>query len=63
MSRYLSAAEIAELWHRPVGTIRRLASTDRWRRTTDDRRPVLFDVDDVERTMDRLDRHADDRGT
>lgn len=58
MVRYYSAAEIAMIWRRPIGTIRRLASVDKWRRTIDRRKPVLFDIDDVEATMARL---ADNR--
>lgn len=54
MIRYYSAAEIALLWKRPRGTIKRLASTDRWRRTTDGRRPVLYRAEDVEATMKRI---------
>lgn len=54
MIGYYSAAEAAMIYERPVGTIRRLASTDRWRRTGDKRRPVLYDADDVEATMKRL---------
>lgn len=60
MARYYSAAELAMLLRRPVGTIRRLASVDKWRRTADDRRPVLYDMDDVEATMARLARCVDD---
>lgn len=61
-SRYLSAREIADAWHRPIGTVRRLASTEKWARTADRRRPVLYRVLDVEKTMDRLGaRHADKR--
>ncbi|MGW0393820.1 hypothetical protein ACWDYJ_23555 [Streptomyces sp. NPDC003042] len=30
--RWLSAADIARLWHAPVGTVYRLASEERWRR-------------------------------
>lgn len=54
MIAYLTAAEIALLYARPPGTIRRLASNDRWRRTTDGKRPVLYLADDVETTMRRI---------
>jgi hypothetical protein len=51
---YYSAAEIAALYGRPIGTVKRLASTDGWRRTTDGRRPVLYNADDVQATMKRI---------
>lgn len=51
MIRYLTAAEIAEIYRRPLGTIYRLAHIHRWRRSTDKRRPVLYHVEDVESTM------------
>lgn len=54
MIRYLSASEIATLYRRPKGTIKRLAHTDQWRRSEDGRRPVLYLADDVEATMRRL---------
>lgn len=63
MVRYLSAREIAELWHRPIGTVHRLASEDGWKRTTDERRPVLYLAEDVEKTMDRLAERADRQTT
>ena len=53
MIRYLTAAEIAEIYRRPLGTIYRLAHIHRWRRSTDKRRPVLYHVEDVESTMRR----------
>lgn len=56
MIRYLTAVEIAMLYRRPIGTIYRLASQYRWRRVSDGRRPVLYAVDDVERTFQMLQR-------
>lgn len=53
MSRYLTVAEVATLWHKPAGTVRWLAHRDRWSRSTDKRRPVLYSLSDVEETMDR----------
>lgn len=52
--RYLTAHEIASIYRRPLGTVHRLASTDRWRRVPDKRRPVLYDSEDVEATFTRL---------
>lgn len=54
MIRYLTVAEISALWHRPQGTIRRLAHTDQWTRSTDRQKPVLYRASDVEATMTRL---------
>jgi hypothetical protein len=54
MMRYLTAQEIAALYRRPVGTVYRLASADRWRRIPDNRRPVLYRCEDVETTFTRL---------
>lgn len=51
MIRYLTAAEIAAVYRRPLGTVYRLASVHRWRRTSDQRRPVLYAAADVEMTM------------
>ena len=51
MIRYLTAAEIAVLYKRPIGTIYRLASQRRWRRVADGRRPALYAADDVEETF------------
>lgn len=56
MIRYLTAAEIAMLYRRPIGTIYRLASQYRWRRVSDGRRPVLYAADDVARTFQMLQR-------
>lgn len=52
MIRYLTASEVATLYRRPLGTIYRLASQDRWRRC-DDRRPVLYNAADVDASMGR----------
>ena len=54
MIRYVTAKEISDAYRRPIATVYRLASTDRWKRSGDGKRPVLYDVDDVERTMARL---------
>lgn len=56
MIRYLTVAEIAMLYRRPIGTIYRLASQYRWRRVSDGRRPVLYAADDVARTFQMLQR-------
>jgi hypothetical protein len=52
--RYLTLDEIAMLYGRPKGTIKRLAHTDQWRRSEDGRRPALYLAEDVEATMRRL---------
>lgn len=52
--RYLTAGEIARLFHRPIGTVYRLASEDKWRRVPDGLRPVLYHAEDVELTFARL---------
>jgi hypothetical protein len=49
--RYASAGEIAQRWALPMGSVYRLASEARWRRTEDGRRPVLYYVCDVEATF------------
>lgn len=54
MMRYLTAQEIAALYRRPLGTVYRLASSDRWRRVPGNRRPVLYACEDVEITFTRL---------
>lgn len=54
LSQYLTIAEIVMLYGRPEGTIRRLASTDQWRRSQDRRKPVLYSTIDIETTMERL---------
>jgi hypothetical protein len=51
LPRSYTAAEIAHIWRRPLGTVHRLASEHDWRRSTDRRRPVLYNADDVEATM------------
>lgn len=58
-SRYLSAKEISEAWTKPVASVRRLASVDKWRRTEDGKRPVLYHVRDVEKTMKRINSPSD----
>ena len=52
--RYLTAAEIAVLYRRPIGTIYRLASQRKWRRTNDGRKPTLYAAEDVEETFRRV---------
>lgn len=54
MIHYYTALEVSIIYDRPVGTIWRLACVDQWRRSTDERRPVLYQADDVEATMRRL---------
>lgn len=49
--RYLTVAEIAMLYRRPIGTIYRLASERRWRRVADRRKPALYAAEDVEATF------------
>jgi len=51
--RYVTAAETASTWRLPLGTVHRLASTEGWRRSDDDRRPVLYLAEDVDATMRR----------
>lgn len=58
--RYLTVAEIAHLYRRPVGTIYRLASTHRWRRCTG--RPALYFADDVDASMHRDSAASNRRG-
>lgn len=53
-SRYISLAEIELIYEQPQSTLRRLASTDRWERTDDGRRPVLYLRTDVSATMARV---------
>ena len=50
MIRYYTAAEIALAYGRPLGTVYRLAAHRKWRRI-DDKRPVLYRVEDVEATF------------
>lgn len=54
MIHYYSAREIETMCKRPIGTIQRWASRDRWRRTEDGRKPVLYLAEDVERTLGRM---------
>jgi hypothetical protein len=54
MIRYYTAAEIRDIYRRPLGTVHRLASERGWRRANDGRRPALYNADDVEATMDEL---------
>lgn len=57
--RYLSTTEIAQRWRLPVGTVHRLASEHRWRRTEDGRRPVLYQSADVQATFAQRDLTSD----
>lgn len=62
MSRYLTVRQISQLWPKPEGTVRWLAHRDKWRRSTDKRRPVLYLTTDVENTMDtQLDSKTSDQ--
>lgn len=54
MINYYTAEEIQQIYHRPIGTIRRLASTEPWRKVGDRKRPALYHADDVKVTMERL---------
>jgi hypothetical protein len=54
MIRTMTATEVAAAYRLPLGTVWRLASTDRWRRSEDGRRPVLYRAEDVGATMRRL---------
>lgn len=58
-SRYLTAEEIARIWHRSIGSVYRWASVDCWQRTLDGRRPVMYRVRDVEETFGRIDAPSD----
>jgi hypothetical protein len=51
MIRYVTAGEVAALYRRPLGTVYRLASEHRWRRSTDHKRPVLYLAEDVAATF------------
>lgn len=51
MIRSYTAAEIAHIWRKPIGTVYRLASENDWRRTPDRKRPRLYNANDVEATM------------
>lgn len=50
---WIDAQAIAATWRRPVATVYRLASVDRWRRIRHAGR-TLYDVADVCATMQRL---------
>lgn len=52
--RTYTTAEIVLMTGWPVGKIYRLACADRWARTTDGRRPVLYEAGDVEATIVRI---------
>lgn len=56
MINYYTAAEIALMYRRPLGTVYRLATHRHWRRI-DDRRPVLYLIEDVEATFATLRRY------
>lgn len=49
MLRYLTVAEIATLYRRPLGSIYRMASQHRWRRCPG--RPALYHCADVDASM------------
>ena len=52
MIRYYTAAEIRHIYQLPdVAEVYRLANENRWRRSQDRKRPVLYNADDVEATM------------
>jgi hypothetical protein len=51
---YLTAAEIAALYRRPIATVYRLASTEHWQRTHPKVRPVMYRAEDVDKTFARL---------
>jgi len=51
MIRYYTAAEVAHIWRRPLGTVHRLASEHHWKRLPGRARPTCYDGDDVEASM------------
>lgn len=53
-----TARDIGRRYGRPIGTVHRLASERRWRRTEDGQRPTLYHPDDVLATMTALTRVA-----
>lgn len=53
-ARYLTGAEIAAWLECPNGTVRWYAHRDRWERTEDGRRPVMYLREDVARTALKL---------
>lgn len=52
-ARWLTVSEIRTLYSRPMGTIYRLASVNRWRKL-DNRKPALYRADDVEATFSAM---------
>jgi hypothetical protein len=50
---YGTAGYYARIYHVPLGTIYRWASTDGWRRTPAARRPVRYHPDDADRSYQR----------
>ena len=55
---YADADAIAVAWGRAIGSVYRLASLDRWRRIRHHGR-TLYNLDDVDRTMTRIDAPSD----
>ena len=53
MLRYVTATEIAQLYAVTRAEVYRLANEHDWRRSADNRRPVLYDAGDVCETMMR----------
>lgn len=53
MIRTFTAAEVSATYRVPLGTVYRLASEDKWRRSVDRKWPMLYNGDDVEETMTR----------
>jgi hypothetical protein len=51
---WLSARDITRRYGPPIGTVQRLAFEEKWRRTEDNRRPVLYQPDDVRETMKKF---------
>jgi hypothetical protein len=54
---WLSARDITRRYGPPIGTVQRLAFEEKWRRTDDNRRPVLYQPDDVRETMKKFGKH------
>ncbi len=54
MKRYITAADIADIAKRPISTVYRWASIHQWRRSADGRRPVLYNAEDVGKTLANL---------
>lgn len=50
---YRTTAEISAILTVPVGTLHRWASEDQWRRTPNQRRPVLYVFEDACASYDR----------